>query len=101
MAPQRLLETIDSPADLKTLSVPQLEQLAGEIRHAILSVVSQTGGHLGASLGAVELTVAVHTVFDAPRDLIVWDVGPADGNRSCTTTNGDSGSGNCAHDGFG
>ena len=75
MAPQRLLETIESPADLKNLSVPQLEQLAGEIRHAILSVVSQTGGHLGASLGAVELTVAVHTVFDAPRDLIVWDVG--------------------------
>ena len=75
MAPQRLLDSIDSPADLKTLSLVQLEQLAGEIRHEILGVVSQTGGHLGASLGAVELTVALHAVFDAPRDLVVWDVG--------------------------
>ncbi len=75
MAATRLLDSIDSPADLKTLSLGQLEQLAGEIRHEILSVVSQTGGHLGASLGAVELTVAMHAVFEAPRDLLVWDVG--------------------------
>jgi len=71
----RLLDSIQSPADLKNLSLPQLEQLAAEVRHEILAVVSQTGGHLGASLGAVELTVALHATFDAPRDLIVWDVG--------------------------
>jgi 1-deoxy-D-xylulose-5-phosphate synthase len=75
LATPRLLDSIQSPADLKTLSLAQLEQLAGEVRQEILSVVSQTGGHLGASLGAVELTVALHAVFDAPHDLIVWDVG--------------------------
>jgi len=71
----RLLDSIDSPQDLKKLSVQQLEQLATEIRQEILSVVSEHGGHLGASLGAVELTLALHTVFDAPHDLLVWDVG--------------------------
>lgn len=75
MAVPRLLDGIDSPRDLKSLSLAQLQQLAGEIRQEILGVVSEKGGHLGASLGAVELTIALHTVFDAPRDLIVWDVG--------------------------
>ena len=71
----RLLDSIDSPQDLKKLSIHQLEQLAGEVRQEILAVVSEHGGHLGASLGAVELTLALHTVFSAPRDLLVWDVG--------------------------
>jgi 1-deoxy-D-xylulose-5-phosphate synthase len=71
----RLLDSIDSPRDLKSLTVPQLRQLADELRGEILAVVSHSGGHLGASLGAVELTLALHRVFDAPRDLIVWDVG--------------------------
>ncbi len=71
----RILDTIDSPKDLKALSIAQLEQLAGELRQEILSVVSLKGGHLGASLGAVEITLATHAVFDAPQDQIVWDVG--------------------------
>jgi 1-deoxy-D-xylulose-5-phosphate synthase len=71
----RLLDTIDSPQDLKSLSMLQLQQLAHEIRQTILSVVSEKGGHLGASLGAVEITLALHYVFNAPQDLIVWDVG--------------------------
>jgi 1-deoxy-D-xylulose-5-phosphate synthase len=73
--PARILDSIDSPSDLKTLSFEQHEQLAAEIRQDIVSVVSVTGGHLGASLGAVELTLAAHFGFDAPRDQIVWDVG--------------------------
>jgi 1-deoxy-D-xylulose-5-phosphate synthase len=73
--PPRILDSIDSPSDLKALSFEQLEQLAAEIRQEIVSVVSKTGGHLGASLGAVELTLAAHYVFDAPSDQIVWDVG--------------------------
>ena len=71
----RILDRIDSPRDLKALGFEQLEQLAEEIRHEIVSVVSTQGGHLGASLGAVEITLATHYVFDAPTDQIVWDVG--------------------------
>ena len=71
----RLLDRIDSPADLKGLRLDQLEQLAAEIREEIVSTVSRTGGHLGANLGAVELTIALHSVLDAPKDKIVWDVG--------------------------
>jgi 1-deoxy-D-xylulose-5-phosphate synthase len=71
----RILDSIESPRDLKALTLTQLEQLAVEIRHEIVSVVSEHGGHLGASLGAVEITLAVHHVFDAPKDQIVWDVG--------------------------
>src|SRR5512145_3231359 len=71
----RILDRIDSPRDLKALGFEQLEQLAEEIRHEIVSVVSTQGGHLGASLGAVEITLATHHVFDAPTDQIVWDVG--------------------------
>ncbi len=70
-----LLERIDKPDDLKRLSMADLARLAEEIRHRIIEVVSVTGGHLGASLGAVELTLALHRVFDAPTDRIVWDVG--------------------------
>lgn len=70
-----LLDKIDSPADLKELSLDQLETLAGEIRKKIIDTVSKTGGHLAPNLGVVELTLALHCVFDAPKDKIIWDVG--------------------------
>ena len=70
-----LLDTINRPADMKHLSDRQLEQLAREVRAETVSAVSETGGHLGAGLGVVELTVALHAVFDTPRDKIIWDVG--------------------------
>ncbi len=69
-----LLDKIDIPADMKALSDAQLAALAGEVRAEVISAVSETGGHLGAGLGVVELTVALHAVFDAPRDRIIWDV---------------------------
>ncbi|MBI1951881.1 MAG: 1-deoxy-D-xylulose-5-phosphate synthase [Acidobacteria bacterium] len=70
-----ILPLIKSPADLKRLSSRDLEQLAAELRQYVVDVVSRTGGHLAPSLGAIELTVALHYCFDAPRDKIVWDVG--------------------------
>ena len=70
-----LLDTINSPADIKGLSVNQLKQLCAEIRHYIIEVCSTNPGHLGSSLGAVELIVGWHYVFDAPEDKIVFDVG--------------------------
>ncbi|MGH9866972.1 MAG: 1-deoxy-D-xylulose-5-phosphate synthase [Candidatus Polarisedimenticolia bacterium] len=75
VVPVRLLEGIDAPADLKRLSVPDLKQLAIELREELVRVVSVTGGHLAPSLGVVELTIALHYLFDSPRDKIVWDVG--------------------------
>ncbi len=69
------LNKIDSPADLKRLSRSELPVLASEIRRIIIDVVSKNGGHLASSLGAVELAIAIHYVFDAPDDKIVWDVG--------------------------
>ncbi len=71
----RLLPRINAPADLKQLTVPQLKQLAEEIRAYLVEVVARTGGHLAPSLGVVELTIALHYLFDSPRDKIVWDVG--------------------------
>src|ERR1700739_812009 len=70
-----LLATINSPADLKKLSREQLQQLADELRQYIIDVVSIHGGHFAASLGVVELTVALHYVFNTPYDQLVWDVG--------------------------
>ncbi|MCA1937217.1 MAG: 1-deoxy-D-xylulose-5-phosphate synthase [Dechloromonas sp.] len=70
-----LLETIDSPADLRRLERKQLPQLAGELREFLIESVSQTGGHLSSNLGTVELTIALHAVFDTPADRLVWDVG--------------------------
>jgi 1-deoxy-D-xylulose-5-phosphate synthase len=70
-----VLPGIKGPEDLKTLSGEQLELLCGELREEIIATVSRSGGHLGASLGVVELTVALHRVFSSPRDKIVWDVG--------------------------
>lgn len=69
-----LLDMIDSPADVKRLLPQQLKQLAMELRHETLCAVSGTGGHLGSSLGVIELTVALHYVFNAPEDPIIWDV---------------------------
>ncbi|HOW99675.1 MAG TPA: 1-deoxy-D-xylulose-5-phosphate synthase, partial [Deltaproteobacteria bacterium] len=70
-----LLDTISSPKDLKGLSLAQLEDLAGEVREYIIENVSRCGGHLASSLGTVELTLAMHYVFNAPQDKILWDVG--------------------------
>jgi 1-deoxy-D-xylulose-5-phosphate synthase len=70
-----LLDSIHSPADLTPLTRDQLRQLAAEMRTRLIDVCSRTGGHIGAGLGVVELTVALHHVFNAPRDQIVWDVG--------------------------
>jgi 1-deoxy-D-xylulose-5-phosphate synthase len=70
-----LLETINGPADLRRLDPSQLETLAAEIREFIVQAVAVTGGHLGSNLGAVELTLAVHRVFNSPRDIILWDTG--------------------------
>jgi 1-deoxy-D-xylulose-5-phosphate synthase len=70
-----LLERIHSPADLKALSRPELDQLAAEIRHVIIQTVARRAGHLAPNLGVVELTLALHRVFESPRDRIIWDVG--------------------------
>ena len=70
-----LLQTINSPADLRQLDRRQLPALAAELRQFIVESVSRTGGHLSSNLGTVELTVALHHVFDTPHDRIVWDVG--------------------------
>ena len=70
-----LLDQIESPADLRTLGEDDLPQLAHELRHFLLYTVGQTGGHFGAGLGVIELTVALHYVFDTPHDQLVWDVG--------------------------
>ena len=70
-----LLESINSPRDLEGLSLEQLEALASEIRDFLISEVSRTGGHLGPNLGVVELTIALHRVFDSPQDPIIWDTG--------------------------
>ena len=70
-----LLDTISEPADLRELEEKQLRQLADELRSEVISAVSVTGGHLGAGLGVVELTVALHHVFETPRDRLIWDVG--------------------------
>ena len=70
-----LLDSIHSPADLRGLDGKQLKQMADEVRAFLLDSVSHTGGHLASNLGAVELTIALHYVYDTPRDRIVWDVG--------------------------
>src|SRR6201981_2442709 len=69
-----LLDTIQSPADIKKLSVGELEALGQEIREALIQTLSKTGGHLGPNLGVVELTLAMHYVFDTPADKFVFDV---------------------------
>ena len=75
MLPEHYLESIASPQDLKDLSVEDLNCLCAQIREKLIHTVSKTGGHLASNLGVVELTVALHKVFDTPSDEIVWDVG--------------------------
>src|SRR5205085_11044416 len=70
----RLLDEIRSPADIKALNEPDLPQLAQEVRDELIKVLSQTGGHLGPNLGVVELTIALHRVFETPTDKFVFDV---------------------------
>jgi 1-deoxy-D-xylulose-5-phosphate synthase len=73
--PTPLLDTIETPEDLRKLDPKQMRQVADELRHETISAVSVTGGHLGAGLGVVELTVAIHYVFNTPYDRLIWDVG--------------------------
>src|ERR1700749_1938467 len=70
-----LLDTVKTPADTRDLSIAQLKQLADELRAETVDAVSETGGHLGAGLGVVELTVALHYVYETPKDILIWDVG--------------------------
>src|SRR5256712_13699835 len=70
-----LIEKINSPTDLRRLDIDQLQEAADEIREYILETMSRVGGHTGASLGAVELAVAMHYAFETPHDRLVWDVG--------------------------
>ena len=71
----RILDGIDSPEQLRALTIPQMEQLAQEIRREIIEKVSVRGGHLAPNLGVVELTMALHYVFNTPEDQLVWDIG--------------------------
>jgi len=71
----KILQNINNPSDLKNLNVEQLKELCSEIREYLISVIPAVGGHFASSLGAVELTIAVHYIYNAPRDKIVWDVG--------------------------
>jgi 1-deoxy-D-xylulose-5-phosphate synthase len=73
--PTPVLDTVTTPADMKDFSIDQLTVLADDLRRETIDAVSRTGGHLGAGLGVVELTVAIHHVFDTPRDRLIWDVG--------------------------
>lgn len=72
---KKLLDSVNIPADLKKFNDDELKQVADELRQAVIEAVSKTGGHLGAGLGVVELTVALHHVFDTPEDKLIWDVG--------------------------
>ena len=70
-----ILDKIDYPKDLKALNREELKSLASELRQFIIESVSKTGGHLSSNLGVVELTLALHYVYDAPKDKLIWDVG--------------------------
>ena len=71
----KILDNINFPSDIKNLSQSNLKILASEVREEMIEAVSETGGHLGAGLGVVELTVALHYIFNTPNDKLVWDVG--------------------------
>ncbi|MCL2213193.1 MAG: 1-deoxy-D-xylulose-5-phosphate synthase, partial [Oscillospiraceae bacterium] len=75
MTENTLLKNINSPAQLKTLPVGQIPTLCSEIRDTLVSQVNAQGGHLSSNLGVVELTVALHRIFNSPQDKILWDVG--------------------------
>src|SRR5271157_1035500 len=70
----RYLDMVDHPMQVKKLTLPQLEQLAQEVRQDLIAVLARNGGHLGPNLGVVELTIALHAVFNTPKDKFVWDV---------------------------
>ncbi|MFA6413398.1 MAG: 1-deoxy-D-xylulose-5-phosphate synthase N-terminal domain-containing protein, partial [Syntrophales bacterium] len=72
---KRILNSINDPEDIRSLDLPSLSILAQEIRELIVETVSRSGGHLASSLGAVELTLAIHYVFNTPKDKLIWDVG--------------------------
>lgn len=72
---EKILDKIEKPKDLNKLNLKEKEQLSEEIREEIINTVSKTGGHLASNLGVVELTIALHSVFNMPEDKIVWDVG--------------------------
>src|SRR5271168_1825653 len=74
-SPTPLLDRVRSPEELRALEDHELPQLAAELRHETIDAVSVTGGHLGAGLGVIELTVALHWIFDTPDDRLIWDVG--------------------------
>ena len=71
----RILDKVNTPEDLRKLTLEEKEKLAEEIRQFILEIVSKTGGHLASNLGVVELTIAIHSIFDTPNDKLIWDVG--------------------------
>ena len=73
--PYKFLDSINDPADLRKLSVTDQKKLSDELKDYIIRVVEEKGGHLSSPLGVVDLTIALHTVFDTPRDLLIWDVG--------------------------
>ena len=75
MQNHKFLNNINFPSDLRKLSEHYLQKVSDEVREEMISAVSETGGHLGAGLGVVELTVALHYVFDTPNDKLIWDVG--------------------------
>src|SRR3982751_363773 len=79
-----LLDQIASPADLRALTRDELRTLADEMRARLVDVCSRTGGHIGAGLGVVELTIALHAAFRTPRDQLVWDVGHQGYRTSCS-----------------
>src|SRR5437870_2425251 len=70
----RYLEMVENPSHVKKLALEQLQELAEEIRHELITALARNGGHLGPNLGVVELTLALHRVFDSPKDKFVWDV---------------------------
>ncbi|HEX7586444.1 MAG TPA: 1-deoxy-D-xylulose-5-phosphate synthase N-terminal domain-containing protein, partial [Patescibacteria group bacterium] len=72
---KKLLDSINFPQDVRDLPEEKLPQLCNEVREFLIKSVSQTGGHFGSNLGVVELTVALHRVFNTPKDLLIWDVG--------------------------
>src|SRR6201989_3048702 len=74
MSSTPLLDPVPTPADTRGYSIAQLKQLAEELRAETIDAVSQTGGHLGAGLGVVALTIALHHVYETPRDILIWDV---------------------------
>src|SRR5437868_13495100 len=114
-AMSRYLDMVDEPSHIKNLNVEQMTQLAEEIRHELITKLSKNGGHLGPNLGVVELTIALHHVFNTPKDKFVWDVshqiyvhklltGRRDKFRTIRQTNGLSGfvfRAESAHDPFG